>query len=144
MLIILFSVLSFKTEGIRRFCVFFLIQEPELVCAIFRKNLKVILNYFPPEINCWAPFWLDFECESFNLLCLQRQKIMFFCIFMLQNAKSSFFQVAATALGPIPLFSSRNLVQIPLSESSVGASCVELWRLHWSIRISVPMLYITF
>ena len=32
------SVISFKTEGIGGFCVFFLVEEPELVCAIFRKK----------------------------------------------------------------------------------------------------------
>ena len=34
------GVISFKTEGIRGFCVFFLIDGPELVCAISRKNSK--------------------------------------------------------------------------------------------------------
>ena len=68
----------------------------------------------------------------------------FFLHFHAAKRKIQFFGVLATALGPISFCSSRNLVQIPLNESSVGASCVELWRSQWSIRISVPMLYITF
>ena len=69
---------------------------------------------------------------------------MFFVSFMLQNEKSMFFQVVATALGPIPSCRSRFQDFSTLSESSVRASCVELWRLYWSIRISSPMLYICF
>ena len=35
------SVFFFKTEGIRRFCVFFLIEEPELASATSRKNYNI-------------------------------------------------------------------------------------------------------
>ena len=34
------NVVSFKTAWIIIFCAFFLIEEPELVCAIFRKKSK--------------------------------------------------------------------------------------------------------
>ena len=40
------SVFSFKTEGIGRFCVFFLIEEPELVCAISRKKSRSRFLFF--------------------------------------------------------------------------------------------------
>ena len=64
-------------------------------------------------------------------------------VFFRQQNEQSFFLGCRYSAGTYIIFSSRNLVQIPLNESSVGASCVELWRSRWSIRISVPMLYIT-
>ena len=47
-------------------------------------------------------------------------------------------------LGPISFSSSRNLVQNRTSSSENCALRAELWRFEVAIRISVPMLYITF
>ena len=41
-----------------------------------------------------------FECKSFNLLCLRRQKFSFFVILGRKTKNSVFSYIAATALGP--------------------------------------------
>ena len=89
-------------------------------------------------------FSLIFECKSFNLLCLRRPKSIFLVIFRLQNRNFIFFYIAATALSYIPCFRAWNLVQIPLKIIKIGPLSAALWRFEVSIRISVPMLYITF
>ena len=48
------------------------------------------------------------------------------------------------ALGPISLYSSRNLVQNRTSSSNNCALRAKLWRFEVGSRISAPMLYITF
>ena len=60
------------------------------------------------------------------------------------NENFVFFEVAATALKPSSKDASRCKDSASIKDLSVRASCVELWRFYWSIRISVPMLYITF
>ena len=55
-----------------------------------------------------------------------------------------FFKVVATALKPSSKDASRKSLQIPLKIVEKGALSAELRPFYWSIRISVPMLYITF
>ena len=66
-----------------------------------------------------------------------------FCIFRLQN-ENCFFEVVATALGPS--WEDRSRSQLPESGSVIEncALCAFPRSIYWSIRISVPMLYITF
>ena len=85
-----------------------------------------------------------FKLKSFNLLCLWRQKSLFFCIFRLQNEKFSFFRLSLQRWDLAGELDRQIKKENPLNESSVGASCAKLWSFYWSIRISVPMLYITF
>ena len=67
------NVFSFKTEGIRRFCVFFLIEEPELVCAISRKNSRNRFFFSCPKYVFGLHFGVYFKkwilCFFFHEFC---------------------------------------------------------------------------
>ena len=77
----------------------------------------------------------------------QTENTFFFVVFFVFSGcktKILLFEVVATALGPS--WEDRSRSQLPESGSVIEncALCAFPRSIYWSIRISVPMLYITF